>query len=131
MHYQVQGIRGNDIIGTMQYSSSEKEEARAMAKKYVEKYKCHSARVLEVKCAETFYPDPKEETPELKPRWTFTANSQGYMIYFDGKPQGGAGTMEKPKGRAARKCAEGHADTALGICRRNNAEGKVPAQKGE
>lgn len=31
-------------------------------------------------------------------RWTFTANSSGYMFYLDGKPQGGAGTIESRSG---------------------------------
>ncbi len=28
-----------------------------------------------------------------KPIWTFTSDSKGYMLFKDGVPQGGAGTM--------------------------------------
>ncbi len=44
--------------------------------------------------------------------WGYTYNSQGYMITFNGKPVGGAGTLGTGKGRHARANARGHKESA-------------------
>ncbi len=58
-------------------------------------------------------------------RWTFTANASGYMFYLDGKPQGGAGTMFKYKGRKAAAQAKSYGDYCRGECRRRNEKLKL------
>jgi hypothetical protein len=70
-------------------------------------------------------------------RWTYESDSCGYMLYFDGKPQGGARTLgtatHTSDGRVRHwkhRLADlkMHAETASRECERRNAEGRVPAK---
>lgn len=63
-------------------------------------------------------------------RWTFTSDSCGYILYLDGKPQGGAGTLgtathtEDGRRRAwqhVRADLKMFHDEAQSICNRRNA----------
>ena len=63
-------------------------------------------------------------------RWTYTSNSCGYMLYLDGKPQGGAGTLgsrtHTSDGRRRhwthiKADIKMHADTARRMCEERNA----------
>jgi hypothetical protein len=84
-----------------------------------------SPHTLEAHCAPVQSASPAA-------RWTFTSDSCGYMLFLDGKPQGGAGTrgtashtidgrVRHWKHRRA-DAAEYH-DTAARICRERNAKG--------
>lgn len=64
--------------------------------------------------------------------WTFTSDSCGYMLYLDGKPQGGARTngtaTHTADGRVRhwkhrRADIKMHRDTAKRICDERNAKG--------
>lgn len=60
-------------------------------------------------------------------RWTFTSDSCGYMLYCDGKPQGGARTMgtathtsdgQRRSWQARRADVKLYAETAARECAR-------------
>ena len=70
--------------------------------------------------------------PDTKnPLWTFTSSATGYMLFRDGKPQGGAGTLgtasrtadgRRKHWRNVQKDRVMHAETARRMCERNNAD---------
>lgn len=65
----------------------------------------------------------------LKTGWTYTSDSLGYMLFLDGKPQGGARSMgtytttydgRRRSWQARRADAKMHAETAARICAERN-----------
>jgi hypothetical protein len=65
--------------------------------------------------------------------WTFTSDSTGYMLFLNGKPMGGAGTLKtqtyNPRRRAwqhIRADAKMYREQAARICLERNASGFPP-----
>lgn len=65
----------------------------------------------------------------MKTGWTFTSDSCGYMLYHDGKPMGGAGTLGTAShtrdgrvrhGKHRRADAKMYRETAQRECDRRN-----------
>ncbi len=76
-----------------------------------------------------------ERAQDSAKRWTFTSDSCGYMLYFDGKPQGGARTLgtatHTSDGRLRhwrhrRADAKANAETARRECEQRNALRRQP-----
>lgn len=65
--------------------------------------------------------------------WTFTSDSRGYMLFKDGVPQGGAGTLstrthtrdgQRRHWRHIRADITMFRDTAARLCARHNTDAK-------
>lgn len=73
-------------------------------------------------------------TPLTSDAWTFTSNSCGYMLYKNGEPQGGVGTMgtathtsdgRRRSWQARKADVNMYAETAQRLCKKNNQKSQA------